>query len=82
MASGDGNFPVPRISRERNSRPAMTKGLNDIWNNLENFRRLSRREEKANHHDAKAQRIFASSLGVLATNKSWLNGDVVEQRGV
>ena len=45
MASGDENFPVPRIRRERNSRPAMTKGLNDIGDNLENSAGLSRREE-------------------------------------
>src|SRR5882757_9034805 len=44
MASGDENFPVPRISRERNSRPAMTRGLNDIRDNLENCGQLSRRE--------------------------------------
>ena len=45
MASGEGNFPVPRIRREPNVRPAMTKGLNDIRDNLENCGELSRREE-------------------------------------
>jgi len=35
---------VPRIRREPNVRPAMTKGLNDIRDNLENCGELSRRD--------------------------------------
>jgi hypothetical protein len=39
MASGEGNFPVPKIRRERNSRPAMMSGLfeNDMTDNFRKF---------------------------------------------
>ena len=44
MASGDENFPVPMMSRDRNIRPAMTNGwlADDIPVNLRNFAGLSR----------------------------------------
>jgi hypothetical protein len=47
MASGEENLPVPRMSRERKIRPAMTNGWfeNDITINLRNCESLSRREE-------------------------------------
>jgi len=37
MASGDENFPVPMMSRDRKVRPAMVNGWfeNDIVTNLE-----------------------------------------------
>ena len=43
MASGEGNFPVPKIRREPKVRPAMTSGLfeNDMTDNLENYAGLS-----------------------------------------
>ena len=46
MASGEENFPVPMMSRERKIRPAMTSGWfeSDIPDNLENLGSLSRRE--------------------------------------
>jgi hypothetical protein len=40
MASGDENFPVPKMRRELKVRPAMTKGLNDIADNVEKTRRI------------------------------------------
>jgi hypothetical protein len=43
MASGEGNFPVPKIRREPKVRPAMTSSLfeNDMTDNLENYAGLS-----------------------------------------
>jgi hypothetical protein len=47
MASGEGNFPVPKIRRDPKVRPAMTSGLfeNDMTDNLENYADLSRHEQ-------------------------------------
>lgn len=41
------NFDGPRNSRERNSRPAMTKGFGKVWR---------RQEEKLNNKGAKTRR--------------------------
>ena len=49
MASGEGNFPVPKIRREPKVRPAMTSGLfeNDMTDNLENYEALSSHQRDA-----------------------------------
>jgi hypothetical protein len=46
MASGDENFPVPMMSRDRKVRPAMVNDwlADDIAANLEQCAGLSRRE--------------------------------------
>src|SRR5271170_8208107 len=78
MASGDENFPVPMMSRERKIRPAMTNGWfeSDIADNLENSGRLSRREESRFDCDVIKQRRIQFGIIVGAQCKSDGNGFV------
>jgi hypothetical protein len=66
MASGDGNFPVPRIRRDRKVLPAMTNGwlADDIPNNLRKNAALSRRDagRSGGNFFATKNRLFVAAV--------------------